>query len=164
MGINPLLRKHAPRVQCPEKTLKSKSHKMSHTSWDEWKECEQSRKEPEYKDMHYLTFALVIELEQSIFEKCNFDQPLISHLSPLQGLDKPSPGSKSTYSKMTHWLQQSQSNIKPIFGRRITVLVKALRQYHFTSNVLKGRTQWKFQKSQILASHVGHHSSPHGRI
>ena len=29
-------------------------------------------------------------------------------------------------------------------------LVKALRQYHFTSNVLEGHTQWKFQKSQIL--------------
>ena len=29
-------------------------------------------------------------------------------------------------------------------------LVKALRQYHFTSNVLEGQTQWKFQKSQIL--------------
>ena len=29
-------------------------------------------------------------------------------------------------------------------------LVKALRQYHFASNVLKGYTQWKFQKSQIL--------------
>ena len=29
-------------------------------------------------------------------------------------------------------------------------LVKALRQYHFTSNVLEGQTQWKFQKSQML--------------
>ena len=29
-------------------------------------------------------------------------------------------------------------------------LVKALRQYHFASNVLEGRTQWKFQKSRIL--------------
>ena len=29
-------------------------------------------------------------------------------------------------------------------------LVKALRQYHFTSNVLEGWTQWKFQKSCIL--------------
>ena len=28
--------------------------------------------------------------------------------------------------------------------------MKALRQYHFASNVLKGHTQWKFQKSQIL--------------
>ena len=28
--------------------------------------------------------------------------------------------------------------------------MKALRQYHFTSNVLEGWTQWKFQKSQIL--------------
>ena len=29
-------------------------------------------------------------------------------------------------------------------------LVKALRQYHFASNVLEGQTQWKFQKSWIL--------------
>ena len=29
-------------------------------------------------------------------------------------------------------------------------LVKALRQYHFASNVLEGWTQWKFQKSRIL--------------
>ena len=29
-------------------------------------------------------------------------------------------------------------------------LVKALRQYHFTSNVLEGQTQWRFQKSCIL--------------
>ena len=28
--------------------------------------------------------------------------------------------------------------------------MKALRQYHFTSNVLEGQTQWKFQKSWIL--------------
>ena len=29
-------------------------------------------------------------------------------------------------------------------------LVKALRQYHFASNVLEGRTQWRFQKSKVL--------------
>ena len=29
-------------------------------------------------------------------------------------------------------------------------LVKALRQYRFASNVLEGRTQWRFQKSGIL--------------
>ena len=28
--------------------------------------------------------------------------------------------------------------------------MKALRQYHFASNVLEGQTQWKFQKSWIL--------------
>ena len=50
---------------------------------------------------------------------------------------------------MTCWLQQSQSNINH-FWKKDTALVKALRQYHFTSNILKGRTQWKFQKSQIL--------------
>ena len=73
----------------------------------------------------------------------------MSHPSPLWGSDKPSLGSKSTYSKATHWLQQSESNIDH-FLKEDTALVKALRQYHFTSNVLKGCTQWKFQKSQIL--------------
>ena len=29
-------------------------------------------------------------------------------------------------------------------------LVKALRQYHFASNILEGHSQWKFKKSQIL--------------
>ena len=98
--------------------------------------------------MRYLTFAPVTELEYSIFEKCSFNQPPISHLSPLWGSDKPSPGSKSTYSKMTHWLQQSQSNIDH-FWKKDTALVKALRQYHVASNILEGCTQWKFQKSQI---------------
>ena len=99
--------------------------------------------------MCYLMFALVTELEQFNFEKCSFDQPPISHLSPLWALDKPSPSSKSTYSKTTHWLQQSQNNINH-FWKKDTALVKALRQYHFTSNVLEGWTQWQFQKSQIL--------------
>ena len=84
-----------------------------------------------------------------IFEKCSFDQLPISHLSPLQGLDKPSLGSRITYSEMTHWLQQSQSNIDH-FWKKDMALVKALRQYHITSNVLEGHTQWKFQKSWIL--------------
>ena len=122
---------------------------MSCTSQDEWEECEESRKESEYNDMCYLMFELVMKLERLIFEKCNFDQPPISHLSPLQGLDKPSLGSKSTYSKMTCWLQQSQNNIDH-FWKKDTALVKILRQNHFTSNVLEGCTQWKFQKSWIL--------------
>ena len=128
---------------------KSKSHKASHTLWDEWEKHEESRKEPEYKEMCYLTFAPVTELEQLIFEKCSFNQTLISHLSPVCGLDKPSTGSKSTYSKMTHWLQQRQSNIDH-FWKKDMALVKALRQYHVASNVLEGHTQWKFQKSRIL--------------
>ena len=74
---------------------------------------------------------------------------MISHPSPLQCLDKPSLGSKSTYSKMPHWHQQSQSNINP-FWKKDMALVKALRQYHFAPNVLEGCTQWKFQKSHIL--------------
>ena len=99
--------------------------------------------------MCYLMFTPVMELEQFIFEKCSFDQPPISHLSPLQALDKPSLSSKSTYSETTHWLQQSQTNIDH-FWKKDTALVKALRQYHFASNVLEGQTQWKFQKSWIL--------------
>ena len=99
--------------------------------------------------MCYLMFALVTELEQFIFEKCSFDQPPISHQSPLQVLDKPSLSSKSTYSETTCWLQQSQNNIDH-FWKKDTTLVKALRQYHFTSNILEGQTQWKFQKSWIL--------------
>ena len=104
---------------------------------------------PEYKEMCYLTFAPVMELEHFIFEKCSFNQPPISHPSPLWDSDKPSLSSKSTYSKMTHWLQQSQSNIDH-FCKKDMALVKALRQYHLTSNVPEGQTQWKFQKSQIL--------------
>ena len=50
---------------------------------------------------------------------------------------------------MTHWLQQSKSHIDH-FWNEDTALVKALRQYHFASNMLEGHTQWKFQKSHIL--------------
>ena len=107
-----------------------------------------SKKGPDYKQMCYLTFAPVLELEQLIFKKCSFDQPPISHPSPLRALDKPSPSSKSTYSETTCWLQQSQ-NINH-FWKKDTALLKALRQYHFASNVLEGQTQWRFQKSWIL--------------
>ena len=58
---------------------------MSHTLQDEWGKHEESRKGPEYKEMCYLTFALVTELEHFIFEKCSFDLPPISHPSPLRG-------------------------------------------------------------------------------
>ena len=118
-------------------TQKPRSHKASCTSWDEWGKCEGSKKGPEYKQMCYLTFTLVTELEQFIFEKCSFDQPPVSHLSPLQASDKPSPSSKSTYSETICWLQQSQNNIDH-FWKKDMALVKALRQYHFTSNVLEG--------------------------
>ena len=128
---------------------KLKSRKVSHASRDEWGKRDGSKKGPDYKQMHYLTFAPVSELEQVIFKKCSFDQPPISHPSPLQASDKPSSSSKSTYSATTRWLQQSQKNIDH-FWKKDTALVKALRQYHFTSNVLEGRTQWRFQKSRIL--------------
>ena len=146
---SPPAKKAHTKSPMPQKALKLKSHKASHTSRDEWEECKESRKGSEYKDMCYLTFELVTKLEQLIFEKCNFDQSPISHLSPLWGSDKPSLGSKSTYSKTTHWLQQSQSNIDH-FWKKDMALVKTLRQYHFTSNVLEGCTQWKIKKSQIL--------------
>ena len=60
---HPLLRKHATESPASWKTLKLKSCKTSCTSWDEWEECDESRKEPEYKEMCYLTFAPVTELE-----------------------------------------------------------------------------------------------------
>ena len=122
---------------------------MSRTLWDEWSKDDGSKKGPDYKQMFYLMFTLVTELEQFIFEKCSFDQPPISHLSPLRALDQPSPSSKSNYSETTCWLQQSQKNIDH-FWKKDTALVKALRQYNFASNVLEGRTQWKFQKSRVL--------------
>ena len=89
------------------------------------------------------------QLELVIFEKCSFNQPPLSHPSPLQASNKPSPSSKTTYSETTHWLQQSQKNID-YFWKKDMALVKALRQYHFASNVLEGQTQWRFQKSWIL--------------
>ena len=42
-----------------------------------------SKKGPDYKQMRYLMFAPVLELELVIFEKCSFDQPPLSHPSPL---------------------------------------------------------------------------------
>ena len=128
---------------------KPKSCQVSCASQDEQGKCDGSKKGLDYKEMCYLTFALVSELEQLIFKKCSFDQPPVSHPSPLRGLDKPSPSSKSTYSKTTCWLQQSQKNINH-FWKKDMALVKALRQYNFASNVLEGQTQWRFQKSQIL--------------
>ena len=131
------------------KGSRSKSCKSSCTSWNKWGDCRSSTKEPEYKQIHYLMFTPMTDLEQELFKKCSFDQPPILYPSPLRALDKPSPGSKSTYSNATHWLQKSMSNIDH-FWKDNTALVKALRQYHFASNVLEGHTQWKFQKSHIL--------------
>ena len=131
------------------KGSKLKSCKSSHTSQDEWGDHGTSTKEPEYQNMHYLMFAPMTDLEHELFKKCSFDQPPISYPSPLRASDKPSPGSNSTYSNATHWLQQSKSNIDH-FWKEDTALVKVLRQYHFTSNILEGCTQWKFQKSHIL--------------
>ena len=62
---------------------KPKSHKVSHASQDEQGKCDGSKKGPDYKQMHYLMFAPVLELEQVIFKKCSFDQPPLSHPSPL---------------------------------------------------------------------------------
>ena len=122
---------------------------MSCASRDERGKRDGSKKGPDYKQMCYLMFAPVLELELVMFEKCSFDQPPLSHPSPLRASDKLSPSSKSTYSETTCWLQQSQKNIN-YFWKKDTALVKALRQYHFASNVLEGWTQWKFQKLRIL--------------
>ena len=62
---------------------KPRSRKVSRASWDERDKWDGSKKGLDYKQMHYLTFALVSELEEVIFKKCSFDQPPISHPSPL---------------------------------------------------------------------------------
>ena len=62
---------------------KPRSCKVSHALWDEQGKRDESKKGPEYKQMCYLTFAPVLELEVVIFEKCSFDQPPLSHPSPL---------------------------------------------------------------------------------
>ena len=98
-----------------------------------------SKKGPDYKQMRYLTFEPISELEMVIFKKCLFDQPPLSHPSPLRASDKPSPSSKTTYSETTRWLQQSQKNVDH-FWKKDTALVKALRQYHLASGALEGQT------------------------
>ena len=42
---------------------KPRSHKVSCTSWDKRSKCDGSKKGPDYKQMHYLMFTLVTELE-----------------------------------------------------------------------------------------------------
>ena len=64
-------------------TRKPRSHKMSRASRDEWGKHDGSKKGPDYKQMCYLMFAPVSELELVIFEKCSFNQPPLSHPSPL---------------------------------------------------------------------------------
>ena len=145
-GDHPLLRKHRPRVRCHE-SQNCARHPVHHVM--NGKNMRNPERNWRTKRCVILHLPPVTELEQLIFEKCSFDQPPISHPSPLQGSDKPSPSSKSTYSEMTRWLQQSQSNIDH-FWKKDMALVKALRQYHVASNILKDCTQWKFQKSQIL--------------
>ena len=107
---------------------KSKPRKVSRASQDERGRRDGFKKGPDYKQMRYLTFEPVSELEMVIFEKCSFDQPPLSHPSPLRASDKPSPSSKTTYSETTRWLQQNQKNIDH-FWKKDTALVKALRQY-----------------------------------
>ena len=148
----PISKSHPPTKKAQtedSEAHKPRSCKVSCASQDERGKGDGSKKGPEYKQMRYLTFAPVSELELVIFEKCSFDQPPLSHPSPLRASDKLSPSSKSTNSETTRWLQQSQRNIDH-FWKKDMALVKALRQYHFASNVLEGWTQWKFQKSQIL--------------
>ena len=62
---------------------KPRSRKVSRTLRDERGRRDESKKGPDYKQMRYLTFSPVSELEQVIFEKCSFDQPPLSHPSPL---------------------------------------------------------------------------------
>ena len=75
---------------------------------------------------------------------------LPSHIRPLCELRTSCPQApRPPTAKPSCWLQQSQKNVDH-FWKKDTALVKALRQYHFTSGVLEGQTQWKFQKSRIL--------------
>ena len=60
---SPPAKKACTESPMPWKTSKLKSCKTPCTLQDEWEECEEFRKEPEYKEMCYLTFALVTELE-----------------------------------------------------------------------------------------------------
>ena len=62
---------------------KPRSRKVSCASRDERGKRDESKKGLEYKQMHYLMFAPVSELEMVIFEKCSFNQPPLSHPSPL---------------------------------------------------------------------------------
>ena len=62
---------------------KLRSRKLSRTSRDERGRHDGSKKGPDYKQMRYLMFAPVLELEMVIFKKCSFDQPPLSHPSPL---------------------------------------------------------------------------------
>ena len=144
-GGHPLLRKHGLKVQWPKSQNHAKCpihHGMN------GKNVKNPGRDQSTKRCIILPLPQ-LELEHLIFEKCSFNQPPMSHPLPLWCLDKSSPGSKSTYSEMNCWLQQNQSNIDH-FWKKDMALVKALRQYHIASNVLKGRTQWKFQKSWIL--------------
>ena len=113
--------------------------------------------------MCYLMFSPVMELEHEIFEKCSFEQPPMSHPSPLQGSDKPSSGSKSTYSNMTCWLQQSKSNINHFWEEDMT-LVKALRAIPLCFKCPQGLYPVEIPKIPDLASCIGHDHSPHGEF
>ena len=74
----------AKKVQTEDSEAhKLRSCKVSHALRDEWGKRDGSKKGLDYKQMCYLMFAPVSELEQVIFEKCSFDQPPISHPSPL---------------------------------------------------------------------------------
>ena len=148
-GGSPLAKKAHMETPAPNKGSKSKSCQHHGTSQDDQDKSGGPVKRPVYKDMEYLTFTPVTKLEKKLFKKCSFDQPPVSHPSPLRNSDKPSLSSKSMYSKVTQWLQGSKAN-RDHFWKEDTALVKAFRQYHFALNILEGHTQWKFQKSHIL--------------
>ena len=145
---HPMPRKPEWRTLGPERS-KLRSCQPSCTSQNEQDECETLSKKVEYKDMEYVNFKPITDLEKEIFSKCSINQPPMSYPSPLKVSDKLTPCSKTTYSNVTHWFQQSQSNVDK-FWKDDIALVKTLRQYHFASNVLEGHTQWKFQKYRIL--------------
>ena len=147
----------------PTRGSRSKSCKSSCTSWNKWGGLAgSSTKEPEYKQIHYLMFTPMTDLEQELFKKCSFDQPPILYPSPLRALDKPSPGSKSTYSNATHWLQKSMSNIDH-FWKDNTALVKATQAIPLCLKCPGGSYPVEIPEISHPSSSVGCDCYPHGR-
>ena len=123
---------------------------MSRTLQDEWGKCEGFRKGTRVQNRCITSHSLWLQNCSSLSLK---NVPSISpqyHIRSLYGLQTNLlQAPRALTVRPPTGFQQSQDNINH-FWKKDTALVKALRQYHFTSNVLEGRTQWKFQKSRIL--------------
>ena len=158
---SPPAKKACIKSPASQKTSKSKSCKSSRASWDEQEECEDSKKEPEYKKMHYLTFAPVTDLEWVIFKKCFFDQPPMSHLSPPLGFGQ-------AFSRFQEHLQQYDPLAPTEQGQYWPFLERGYGPSESSEAVLLCfQCSWgpyPMEVSEILnpASHIGRDRSPHG--